>query len=230
MVARGDLGVDIPLENVPIVQKDIIQKSNLRGKPVITATQMLRSMTESPRPTRAEATDVANAVLDGTDAVMLSEETAVGKYPVRAVEFMQRIIRSAENRYAHDLYLDRKPHKDVSLSVAYASCHMADQLNAAAIIARTQSGQTAGFISRYRPRQNIIALSPDPKTVRRLCLSWGVNPFEAPNPGGADDMIEQAAESALRTKLVTKGQIAVITSGHPVGRTGSTNMVRVKKL
>ncbi len=230
MVARGDLGVDIPLENVPIVQKDVIKKSNLQGKPVITATQMLRSMTESPRPTRAEATDVANAVLDGTDAVMLSEETAVGNYPVRAVEFMQRIIRSAESHYPHNLFLDQRPTKDVSLSVAYASCHMADQLNAAAIIARTQTGQTAGYISRYRPRQNIIALSPAAETVRRLCLSWGVNPFEAPNPGGADDMIEQAAESALHTELVTKGQIVIITSGHPVGRPGSTNMVRVKKL
>jgi pyruvate kinase len=230
MVARGDLGVDIPLENVPIVQKDIIKKSNHKGKPVITATQMLRSMTESPRPTRAEATDVANAVLDGTDAVMLSEETAVGTYPVKSVEFMQRIIQSAESRYSHHLFLDRKPQKDVSLSVAYASCHMADQLNAEAIVARTQTGQTAGFISRYRPRQNIIALSPNPETVRRLCLYWGITPFKTPNPTGADDMIEQAAESALKTGLVKKGQIVVITSGHPVGRPGSTNMVRVKEL
>ncbi len=230
MVARGDLGVDIPLENVPIVQKSIINKANLLGKPVITATQMLRSMTDSPRPTRAEATDVANAVLDGTDAVMLSEETAVGKYPVKAVDFMQRIIGSAESRFPHDHFLEQKPHAEVALSVAYASCHMADQLNAAAIVARTQTGQTAAHISRYRPHQNIIALSPHNETVRKLCLFWGVYPFHATNPGGADDMIEQAAESAIETGLVKKGQIVVITSGHPVGRPGSTNMVRVKKL
>lgn len=230
MVARGDLGVDIPLENVPMVQKDIIKKATLQGKPVITATQMLRSMTESPRPTRAEATDVANAVLDGTDAVMLSEETAVGKYPARAVEFMQRIIQSAESHYPHSRFLENKPQRDISLSVAYASCHMADQLNAAAIVARTQTGQTARHVSRYRPRQRIIALSPNPETVRRLCLSWGVYSCRAANPKGADDMIEQAAESALQTGTVKKGQIVVITSGHPVGRPGSTNMVRIKKL
>ncbi|NVM56830.1 MAG: pyruvate kinase [Desulfobacterales bacterium] len=230
MVARGDLGVEIPLEQVPVVQKMVIEKANDRGKPVITATQMLRSMVDSPRATRAEATDVANAVLDGTDAVMLSEETAIGDYPSEAVRFMARIIKSAEDHFPHEKYLQRTPEKQVAESVAHASCMLASYLDAYAIVAPTQSGQTARHISRFRPRQPIIALSPNRKTVQRLALFWGCVPRLAAEPKDTDDMIENVAESVLETGYVSKGDLVVMTSGHPVGVPGTTNMVRVKRL
>lgn len=230
MVARGDLGVEIPLEKVPNIQKMLIRKANILGKPVITATQMLRSMADSPRPTRAEATDVANAVLDGTDAVMLSEETATGAYPLKAVEFMDRIIESAENGFPHNKYLQFIPKKEVSSSVAHASCVLAEHLDASAIVSPTQSGQTARHISRFRPRRPIIALSPNRNTVFRLTLSWGCIPRLVAGPRDTDDMIENAARSALETGYVSKGDLVVITAGHPFWVTGTTNMVRVKRL
>jgi pyruvate kinase len=230
MVARGDLGVEIPLEEVPIVQKMLIERANASGKPVITATQMLRSMVDSPRPTRAEATDVANAVLDGTDAVMLSEETAMGGYPVKALQFMTRIVKTAESHFPHARYLRVQPKKAVSQSVAYAACVLANHLDARAVIAPTQSGQTARHISRFRPRQPVIALSANERTVRRLTLCRGCQPRLVTDPMDTDDMIESAARSALETGLVSKGDLAVITAGHPVGAAGSTNMVRVKTL
>lgn len=230
MVARGDLGVEIPLEEVPLVQKMLIRKANAAGKPVITATQMLRSMVDSPRPTRAEATDVANAVLDGTDAVMLSEETASGNNPVKAVQFMMRIVESAETEFPHEKYLQLAPRKQVSRCVAHAACVLANHLDTSAIVAPTYSGQTARHISRFRPRQHIIALSPNPSAVRSLTLFWGCVPRLVPDPRDTDDMIESAARSALKTGYVSKGDLVVITSGHPVGVSGSTNMVRVKQL
>lgn len=230
MVARGDLGVEIPLEKVPFFQKQLIRKANMIGKPVITATQMLRSMVASPRPTRAEAADVANAVLDGTDAVMLSEETATGSYPVEAVQYMTRIVESAEEGFPHGRYLNMLPRKEISESVAHASCVLADHLDAAAIIATTQSGLTARHISRFRPARPILALSPHGTTVRKLTLSWGCIPHLVPDPRDTDNMIENAARSAMETGRVCKGDLVVITSGHPVGIPGSTNMVRVKKL
>lgn len=230
MVARGDLGVEIPLEEVPVVQKMLIDRANASGKPVITATQMLRSMVDSPRPTRAEAADVANAVLDGTDAVMLSEETAIGSYPVQSVQFMVRIVKSAETHFPHARYLRLVPKKGVAESVAYAACVLADHLDARAIIAPTQSGQTARQISRFKPRQPIISLSPRGNTVRRLTLCRGCLPRLVADPVDTDDMIESAARSALETGLVASGDLAVITAGHPVGIAGSTNMVRVRKL
>ena len=230
MVARGDLGVEIPLEEVPNIQKMLIRRANTLGKPVITATQMLRSMVSSPRPTRAEAADVANAVLDGTDAVMLSEETAMGRYPVEAVQFMARIIENAEKNYPHDRYLRLIPEKDVSDSVAHASCDLMDHLDASAIVAPTQSGRTAQHISRFRPRKSIIALSPNLLTVRRLALFWGCLPRLVPDHKNTDDMIEKAALTALKTGYVSKGDLVIITAGHPVRVAGSTNMVRVKRL
>jgi pyruvate kinase len=230
MVARGDLGVETPLEEIPYIQKMLIRKANLDGKPVITATQMLRSMVDSPRPTRAEATDVANAVLDGTDAVMLSEETAVGSYPVGAVQFMSRIVGSAEEHYPHDKSLGLVPRQDISESVAHASCVLADHLDAAAIVAPTRSGLTARHISRFRPARPIIALSPDLDTVRRLSLCWGCFPRHVADPKDTDDMIDRAALSALDSGLVSKGDLVVITAGHPVWVAGTTNMVRVKRL
>jgi pyruvate kinase len=230
MVARGDLGVEIPLEEVPIVQKMLIEKANSMGKPVITATQMLRSMVDSPRPTRAEATDVANAVLDGTDAVMLSEETASGRYPVEAVAMLRRIIMTTESKFPHERYLSMRPERNVPDSVAHASCVLAHHLGVSAIVAPTQSGQTARCLSRFRPRTPILALSPQPTTVRRLTLVWGCMPRLVPSPRDTDDMIELAAETVLETGLVEKGETVVITAGQPVWVAGSTNMLRVKTL
>lgn len=230
MVARGDLGVEIPLEEVPIVQKMLIRRCNALGKPVITATQMLRSMVDSPRPTRAEAADVANAVLDGTDAVMLSEETATGAYPVKATQFIARIAETAERSFPHKRYLQLASGKEISESVAYAACVLANHLEARAIIAPTWSGRTAMHISRFRPSQPIIALSPREAVVRRLSLYWGCVPRLVAHPEDTDDMIEISARSALETGYVRAGDLAVITAGHPVGVSGSTNMVKVKRL
>jgi len=230
MVARGDLGVEIPLENIPSVQKMLIRKANEAGKPVITATQMLRSMIASPRPTRAEATDVANAVLDGTDAVMLSEETAIGAYPIEAVRFMARIAQSTEKNFSHERYLQLTPKKDISESVAHASCVLGKHLEAKAIVALTQSGLTARHISRFRPQRPILALSPSPESVRMLCLFWGCMPCLFPRPKDTDDMIDRASSFVIDTGLVSSGDVVIITSGHPLWRAGTTNMVRVKKL
>ncbi len=230
MVARGDLGVEIPLENVPGIQKMLVDKANAIGKPVIIATQMLRSMVQAPRPTRAEAADVANAVLDGADAVMLSEETATGDYPVDAVRFMVRITESAEKIFPHEKYLKLLPKKKVPESVAYASCVLADHLEAAAIVPTTRSGFTATQISRFRPKANIIALSPDESTVRRLTLYWGCLPTLVDDIRDTDEMIEGAAAAALETGRVSKGDLIIITAGYPVWTAGTTKMLKVKEL
>jgi pyruvate kinase len=230
MVARGDLGVEIPLEEVPMVQKRLIHMANTAGKPVITATQMLRSMVDSPRPTRAEATDVVNAILDGADAVMLSEETASGRYPVAAVQFMNRLALMAEGNFPHDIFLNKTPRQDIPDSVAHASCILADHLDARAIVAHTQSGLTALNISRFRPRQPIVALTPNKETLRRLALVWGCLPMRIRAARGTDDMIELAARAALDSGAVVPGDLVVMTVGHPVTGAGTTNMLRVKKL
>jgi len=230
MVARGDLGVEIPLEDVPLIQKRLIGKANAAGKPVITATQMLRSMVSSPRPTRAEAADVANAVLDGTDAVMLSEETASGEYPVESVLYMSRLAAAAEAGFPFEEFLAMIPRKDISESVAHASCVLASHLEAKAIVAHTQSGRTARYISRFRPRQTIVALSPNEKTVRRLSLSWGCLPRLVNDPHDTDDMIEKASQAALQCGEAKPGDLIVITVGHPIWVSGTTNMLRVKRL
>ncbi len=230
MVARGDLGVEIPLENVPVIQKMLVRKASAMGKPVIIATQMLRSMVDSPRPTRAEAADVANAVLDGADAVMLSEETAIGNFPVEAVQFMSRIARNAVEHFPNEKYLQLMPKKKVSESVAYASCVLAGLLDASAIIATTRSGSTARHISRFKPNTKIIALSPDKATVRRLALYWGCIPRLIEDVKDTDEMIDKAAGSALESGSVSKGDIVVITAGHPVYVSGTTNMLKVKRI
>jgi pyruvate kinase len=229
MVARGDLGVDIPLEEVPIIQKRLIQKANALGKPVITATQMLRSMVDAPRPTRAEASDVANAVLDGTDAVMLSEETATGNYPIQAVRYMNRIVAEAEKTYPHDRYLKMVPAKEISDSVTYAVCVLADHLDATAILAPTQSGRTAVQIARFRPKQPIIAFTSSLTTVRRLLLFRGIYPHLFSDPRDTDDMIENVTNRAVETGDLSEGDLSVITAGHPVSIGGRTNMIRVKR-
>jgi pyruvate kinase len=230
MVARGDLGVEIPLEEVPLVQKQLIREANAAGKPVITATQMLRSMVASPRPTRAEAADVANAVLDGTDAIMLSEETASGLYPVEAVCFMDRLAVIAETGLPYERYLLQLPQKNISESVAHASCVLAARLNARAIVAHTRTWMTAGHISRFRPQQPIIALSPDAGTVNRLALLWGCRPYLIDEVQDTDDVIEKAAGWALEAAGLSVGNLVVMTLGHPIQQTGATNMIRVKQL
>ncbi|VBB42790.1 Pyruvate kinase [uncultured Desulfatiglans sp.] len=230
MVARGDLGVEIPLYEVPMIQKETIEKANRLGKPVITATQMLRSMVDSPRPTRAEATDVANAVLDGTDAVMLSEETASGRYPVEAVRFMAQILQQTEIHFPHARYLERPVGGDIPEAVAHASCTLAERLHAAAIIAPTRSGQTARLISSFRPGNHLIAVSPSEETVRRLTLCWGCLPILVARPSDTDDMFDKAAAAALDSGNVREKDLVVITAGHPVWVPGSTNMVKVRYL
>ena len=229
MVARGDLGVEIPLEEVPGIQKRLIQKANASGKPVITATQMLRSMVDSTRPTRAEASDVANAVMDGTDAVMLSEETAIGNHPIQAVHFMNAIAADAEKNYPHDRYLKMSPEKEISKAVTYAVCVLADHLGAAAIIAPTLSGRTAEHLSRFRPRQPIIAFTPDPATMRRLSLYRGVYPHLIQGADDTDEVIDRAAKLSVESGDLSEGDLAVVTAGRPDGETGITNMIRVKK-
>ncbi|MGD9006881.1 MAG: pyruvate kinase [Desulfobacteraceae bacterium] len=230
MVARGDLGVEIPLENVPNIQKRLVRKANALGKPVIIATQMLRSMVASPRPTRAEAADVANGVLDGADAIMLSEETASGQHPVEAVQYMARIALSAEEKYPHKKYLKVMPKRDTAESVSYAAVILAKNLDAKAVIATTRSGSTAAHIARFRPKQPIVALSPDQNAVRKMALHWGVMPFFLPEIEDTDEMVEKAAEAALKQGHVHRGQQMVITAGRPIWEAGTTNMLWVKEL
>jgi pyruvate kinase len=230
MVARGDLGVEIPLEHVPHIQKELVRKARLAGKPVIIATQMLRSMVDSPRPTRAEASDVANAVLDGADAIMLSEETASGNYPVEAVRFMSRIASNAEAYYPFRSGLDTTPEKEISESVAFASCTIAEHLDAAGIVTPTRSGLTAMQVARYRPRQPILALSPELESVRKLCLVWGCIPIWVPDAKAEDDAVTKASQIVLDAALGKPGDLMVFTAGYPVWVSGLTNMLHVKRL
>ncbi len=230
MVARGDLGVEIPLEKVPNIQKRIIRKANALGKPVIIATQMLRSMVGSVRPTRAEATDVANAVIDGADAVMLSEETASGNFPLEAVRVMARIAETAEQDFPHEKYLQFVPKEDISESVSHAACVLADHLKASAVVATTRSGFTAMQISRFRPKTKLIALSPEVSTVRRLALYWGCIPSLTAETRNTDEHIEASALAAAGAGNLAAGDIAVFVSGHPVWVSGTTNLIRVKTM
>ena len=230
MVARGDLGVEIPLENVPNIQKRLVQRANALGKPVIIATQMLRSMVDSPRPTRAEAADVANAVLDGADAIMLSEETASGQHPVEAVTYMARIAKSAETEFPHARYMRPLSRQATAEAVAYSACVLAQQLSASAIVATTRSGSTAFQIARYRPAQPIAALTPDEATARKLALYWGCSPFFMPIVEDTDAMIEKAADFTLQQGHARKGDKLVITAGRPIWEKGTTNLLWVKSL
>lgn len=233
MVARGDLGVDIPLEKVPLVQKKIIRKCNQAGKPVITATQMLESMISAPRPTRAEVTDVASAVFDGTDAVMLSAETSVGKYPVQAVRMMARVVREAEGTLPYEeLLLERGKWLEQKTDelISYSACYTAHVLGAVALVAFTQSGSTTGRVSKYRPRVPILALTPDPVVLERLMLRWGVYPFQTDAPSSVDELFATGARLAGELGLARPGDLIVITGGIPIGVTGSTNMLKVEEI
>ncbi len=233
MVARGDLGVEIPTEEVPLLQKKIIYKCNRSGKPVITATQMLDSMIRNPRPTRAEASDVANAIFDGTDAVMLSGETAMGRFPVEAVQTMSRIARRTEEalRYKQILEgLEKAMAKTVTDAISYATCHTAQELGAEAIITSTQTGQTARMVSKYKPRSPIVAVTSRRRVAAQLNLTWGVYPILCPPVESTDEMFAVATEAALQEKLIQEGDLVVFTAGVPVGISGTTNLLRVETI
>lgn len=233
MVARGDLGLQISIEKVPLAQKKIIREANQRGKPVITATEMLESMVKSATPTRAEATDVANAVLDGTDAVMLSEETSIGKYPVEAVEMMAKIILEAETVFPHDDVLRGLPAEllnEIDDATARAACQIAHQIDAKAIIALTAGGTTALRVAKHRPSQPILAVTLTDTIMRQLNLVWGVYPLRKSAPANLEEWLEIARKTALETGVAKGGDVIVLTAGLPLGVAGSTNLVKVHRV
>ncbi|KXG42825.1 pyruvate kinase [Tepidibacillus infernus] len=230
MVARGDLGVEIPAEEVPLVQKMIIEKCNKAGKPVITATQMLDSMQRNPRPTRAEASDVANAIFDGTDAIMLSGETAAGKYPVESVATMARIaVRTEEALNYKEIYNKRSSLQQTTVTdaISQAVANTAIDLEVNAILTPTESGQTARLVSKYRPKAPIIAITPNPKVMKKLSVSWGVYPILGQQIRTTDEMITHAVDEALNAGAINQGDLVIITAGVPVGKTGTTNLIKV---
>jgi pyruvate kinase len=230
MVARGDLGVEIDLEKVPLVQKTIISKCNALGKPVITATQMLQRMVDNPRPTRAEATDVANAILDGTDAVMLSEETAAGKYPSEAVIMMDRIARAAESALDELKFENIPIEAGTSDAISRASYFIAKEIGAAAIITPTWSGSTACLVSRFRPKQPILATTPNEACLDFLSLCWGVVPITIPPADTLDDVIRSSIDSARQAGHIESGQQVIITGGAPLHVAGKTNFIKVERV
>jgi pyruvate kinase len=229
MVARGDLGVEVPLERVPILQKQIIAAANMASKPVITATKMLLSMVDHSRPSRAEATDVANAILDGSDAVMLSEETAAGHYPVEAVKFLDQVSRVTEAAFPHAAWLRaRAPAapQEIPEAISYAACEMAQDLEATAILTSTDGGGTARLICRFRPCAPVIAVTSREETQRRLCLSWGVFPLLTPSLQDTDQMLRVVEAEALKAGMLKSGDKVVITAGTPIGTRGTTNLIK----
>lgn len=230
MVARGDLGVEIPAEDVPLIQKMLIEKCNKIGKPVITATQMLESMVTNPRPTRAEANDVANAIFDGTDGIMLSGETASGQYPVEAVETMAKIAVRIETALK---YSDILKNKGILLqctttdAISHATVQIAQELGAAAVIVSTQTGYTARMASKYRPKAVIVAVTPSEKTLRRMTLQWGVYPLLGNESANSDEMEQKAVTCAFTAKYINEGDLVVMTAGAPGFTAGTTDMIRV---
>ncbi|MBJ6362042.1 pyruvate kinase [Paenibacillus sp. GCM10012307] len=230
MVARGDLGVEIPAEEVPLVQKQMIEKCNRAGKPVITATQMLDSMQRNPRPTRAEASDVANAIFDGTDAIMLSGETAAGKYPVESVQTMARIAKRTEAALEYREIFTKQANAQqttVTEAISQSVAKSALDLEVKAIITSTESGYTARMISKYRPKAPIIAVTPDPKVIHRLALTWGVIPVQGISATTTDEMFEIAVRGGIESGHVQLGDTVIITAGVPVGRSGTTNLIKI---
>ena len=229
MVARGDLGVEVPAEEVPMLQKVLIHKCQAAGKPVITATQMLESMCNNPRPTRAETSDVANAILDGTDAIMLSGETAGGLYPIEAVETMARVATFTESNFTPKSYEDVDAESTTTTeSIGKAVVKIAKDLHAAAIIASTERGGTAQMISKFRPACPIVAVSPHEAIVRRLQLNWGVQAVTGKEANDTDAVVDNAIFAALDNDLIKAGDLVVLTAGVPVAKAGSTNMIRVQ--
>ena len=234
MVARGDMGVEIDFTEIPIIQKDMIAQCVACGKPVITATQMLDSMIENPRPTRAEITDVANAIYDGTSAIMLSGETAAGKYPVEAVKTMDAIARRTESDINHVKRMAQMSSGRTRLSVAaataHAACTTAQEIGADAILTVSQSGTTARLVSRFHPGTPIVACLLDQRVRRQMALYWGVEPIMMPYVNSTDELVSQAVECAEAAGLVSRGDLVVVTAGVPVGVSGTTNMIRVQQV
>ena len=241
MVARGDLGIELAAEEVPVAQKSIISKALEVGKPVITATQMLESMIINPRPTRAEVSDIANAILDGTDAIMLSGETATGKFPVESVTVMSQIVTEIEEEVFDKRSLKLGQFEEAEIeelkagkeivrpidAVGAATCELADHLNAKIIITATMSGNSALMVSKHRPKTKIIAVTPDRFVLRQLSLVWGVTPLIIGSFHTTDELIFQAVDLVTGQKFVTKGDLIVLTAGHPVGRTSQTNLIKM---
>ncbi len=230
MVARGDMGVEIPMEEVPVMQKRMIKLAEAQGKHVITATQMLESMIKNPRPTRAETTDIANAIYDGTTAIMLSGESAAGLYPVEAVKTMARIAERTEQDIDYNGRMKKRENIDgfdVTTAISHATCTTAMDLKAAAIVTVTISGFTAGMIARYKPSCPIIACSVSPRICRQLSLSWGVTPVWIARESTTDDLFEEAVRAVEEAGYVKKGDKVVLTAGVPLGVSGKTNMIRV---
>ncbi len=231
MVARGDLGVEIDFTEIPILQKDMIAQCVACGKPVITATQMLDSMMENPRPTRAEITDVANAIYDGTSAIMLSGETAAGKYPVEAVRTMDAIARKTEANVGTDMRpLKGKSRLSITAATAHAACTTAMDIGADAILTVSQRGVTAQMVSRFRPSTTVVALLLDPQVQRQMALYWGVEPLTMPYASSTDELVEFAVKAAVDAGIVKQDDLVVVTAGVPVGVTGTTNMIRVHQV
>lgn len=232
MVARGDLGVEMPPEKVPLIQKDLIRACVEAGKPVVTATQMLESMIHNPTPTRAEASDVANAIYDGTDAVMLSAETAVGSYPVEAVSMMDRIARAVESDDDfHDKFRDLRPMADASIpdAVAIAAVEMTHNLDARLIVTFTASGNTVLRVSRNRPPTPVLAITPNPRALRQLMVVWGVVPYLSDDIHDTDEMVRVAKDAINDLKLLKADERFIITAGVPFGTRGTTNLIRVER-
>ena len=230
MVARGDLGMETPLERIPNVQKMLIRKANALGKPVITATQMLRSMVDHTRPTRAEVTDVVNAIYDGTDAVMLSEETASGQFPVEALQMMAKIAQAAEEEFPFDQFLKRETEgrTDLPRAISHAASLLAEEVDAVAIVTPTESGSTTRWVSKLRPRQPILALSRHLSTIRRLNLCWGVYPVLVSDWKDTDDMLERARRMPKELGMASTGDKIVIIAGVPISIPGTTNLIKVE--
>lgn len=227
MVARGDLGVELPFQMVPRVQKQIVQKCNRKGKPVIIATQMLKSMTDNPTPTRAEVADVANAILDGTDAVMLSEETAIGKYPVEAVAVMVQIAHEMEQEESvYHRY--RGEHAGVTEAIGESACDVAEKIGAAAIIPSTTSGSTAKLVAKFRPRIPIVAVTYSEKSMNKLALVWGVLPVLVEYFNDTDKMLARSIQAASAAMKLPKGSTVIMTAGVPFGVSGTTNLIKVE--
>lgn len=230
MVARGDLGVEIPVEEVPHVQKEIIRKCNLMGKPVITATQMLDSMQRNPRPTRAETSDVANAIFDGTDAIMLSGETAAGKYPLESVRTMAKIAERTEASFHHESWLNKmsvETGHTITESISQAVVHTGKNLKASAIVTATERGYTARMIAKYRPQVPVLAVTPNEDIRRKLNLLWGVVPVLGEECESTDEMFQSSIHAAISTSIVSQGDLIIITAGVPVGQSGTTNLMKV---
>ncbi|WP_287821490.1 pyruvate kinase [Clostridium sp.] len=233
MVARGDMGVEIAIQKVPIIQKMIIQKCNKAGKPVITATQMLDSMIRNPRPTRAEASDIANAIFDGTDAIMLSGESANGDYPLEAATTMSNIAKEAEANLDYTDALNKRKEnsiKNVSNAISLATCTTAEELNVTAIITSTQTGHTARMVSKYRPKCPIVAVTPSKEVARSLSLNFGVKSIVSNKLTSTDEVIEDAVKRSLDAKYIKKGDLVIVAAGIPISTTGTTNMMKIQQV